>query len=158
MGEKHLAQTDISNLVPCKLFGKSIIVPTTAFVRPHTLDRYVARQAALGIVVQTPKGITVNPVSVLPEPPIDRYVRKTSSRPVICLNDGRFFHTVLSAGKHYRLSSQSIGYCAREVTHQAKGYKFRYATPEEIERYDKDPAGWQYEGELVKILSDGKRK
>ncbi|GAB3701266.1 hypothetical protein GCM10027592_29190 [Spirosoma flavus] len=156
-GEKHLPKSDISGLIPCQLTGPGIYVATTVYVRPHMLEKQIAKYAELGqklVSRQHAQAATLRdePATVPPKKPARN--PKGSSRMVICLNTGRYYSSGYECAKALHTSQQALSVHLRGVVKQMKGRRLRFATPEEIKAIEANPA-WRYSGELFPIVPKG---
>ncbi|AUD00971.1 hypothetical protein [Spirosoma pollinicola] len=153
-GEKHLPKSSIENLIPCIHFGP--IKSGVIYVRPGHVRYQMEKYKALNEGFRVPASYdvdTLEPTAVTlpsaePTAPRPRPARNAKSRPVICLNTGRFFDSVSQVANAYKLSTQILNYHLSGKGAQCKGRRLRFATPEEITQAEAD-MNWTYPGELL---------
>jgi hypothetical protein len=165
-GEHHLPPSDVSHLIPCQLSGHNITRPTVVYVRPGRLGSAIDKFKRLGQVLAYPQfaqeDVDLYRESLLeadnqPAPvPVPAKPRKATAKPLICLCDGKFYGSTYDAADAYGMHAPSIyAHLVKGAPH-AKGYRFRYATEQEITRHDANPAGWVFDEPLLPNLKPKK--
>ena len=155
--------SDVSNLIPCRLFGPSVIVPTVLYLTLHQLlpkkHKYDSLKLRLFIpepawqeALSLTAGGLPDLITVEPEPMPTKKPRSKCARIVICLNTGRYFLSGQLAATHYHIPYSTLRTHLRGVNGQAGGRRMRYATPDEVTAIDQDPE-WRFNGDLLPVLT-----
>jgi hypothetical protein len=156
-GERHLPPSDVAHLIPCQLTGKDYTRPTIIYVEPVRLGRAIDKYQKLGVCIVYPPSAREHLVNyvAIPVAPRPAGPRRKGAIPIICLTNGKFYGSTKEAGDFLKMFPQAISIHLKGAPH-AKGYRFRYATDEEIERHDADPASWAFDEPLLPNLKPKK--
>ena len=152
---KNLQPTDLTGLVAYQVVGKEVYKYTVIYFRPDQLAEKIAKYKAQKCKL-VKLGFAPKPDKPAPKK-TNTPKRYRGGRPIVCLNTGRMFQSGSMLGDRYKLSIQMVNYVLKGTIYSAKGRRFRYATPDEIEAAKGNP-DWKFDGELFDVMPNKRVK
>lgn len=149
-----LPPSDLSGLIPCQLSEPGTARSTVLHVRPANVRTRIDEYALLGQVLIPPKWFAVPPAPEQPAPasapetepdPVRTWQSKRGGKPVIDLSTGQYYNDSVAASAATGISPAMIRNVTRGRFIQAKGRRFRLASPEEKAEASVD-VNWKLKG------------